>query len=197
MENNNFNDLLTVKNVQIPLKPAALRIYQSIFPNSKIEDLREKGVKVHILDKEFGIDSLLYLSSGQWFSIQEKYRHLSYWKYHEFTQEFINGDGSQGEWFSLAAQLYFYGWGDPIESIFYEWFILSIPTYKIIIERLGGIESAGKKFSNEKHGKSKFVAIKYETIEPAIIYLGTKNVYQKRLSNGSFSNDLKIRLSEN
>lgn len=189
----NFENLSTVKRVQLPLKPAALRIYQSIFPGCRIEDLRENGIKVHILDKEFAIDSLLYVESGQWFSLQEKYRKIQDWHYHDFTQEFENGDGTDGEWFKLGAQLYFFGWGDPNVPMFYEWFILSIPTYKILVERYGGIKKIGPIRENYIHGKAKFTCINFEKIRPAILYFGTDYVFLKRLSDSTFSEPKLIK----
>jgi hypothetical protein len=68
-----FENLSTVK-FQMKMKPSAIRIYKKLFPGSELVDLRENGVKIHILDKEFGIDALLNLVGGQWVSIQEKYR---------------------------------------------------------------------------------------------------------------------------
>lgn len=181
-----FQNLATVKNVQIPLKPAAMRIYGSIFPNCRVEDLRQNGVKVHVLDKEFGIDSLIHLESGQWFSIQEKYRDYPKYDHHDFTQEIENGNGTPGEWYSLASQLYFYGWGDPRKNIFMEWFILDVAQYKLIVERKGGIEKCGKKKQNQEHGSSWFVPVHFETIFPAIIYFGNGMTYLKRANENYF-----------
>ena len=189
---NSFNNLATVRQVQEPLKPAALRIYKSIFPSCKIEDLRAEGVKVHVLDQEFGIDSLIHLESGQWFSIQEKYRHYPKWKWHDFTQEVENGDGTPGEWQKLGAQFYFYGWGDPQTKSFMEWFILNIPEYKLIIERCGGIYKSGKIQQNKLHGRAKFVGVPYLTIRPAIYYFGNSHIYCKRLDGKTFSQPMPI-----
>jgi len=66
-----FENLPTVK-FQERMKPAALRIYRRLFPGCEVEDLRKEGVKVHVLDKEFGIDALIRFQAGQWVSIQEK-----------------------------------------------------------------------------------------------------------------------------
>ena len=116
-----FNKLDTVQ-FQEKMKPAALRIYQQVFPGSEVEDLREEGVRVHILDREFGIDSLISLPSEQWITLQEKYRRYAALKYLDFTQEYMNAVGtpheSPGEWFKLGAQLYFYGWANEKETDF-------------------------------------------------------------------------------
>src|SRR3972149_6514992 len=97
-----FEKLATVK-FQQKMKPAALRIYAKLFPGCVVQDLRENGVRVHILDKEFGIDSLIVLEDGQWLSIQEKYRNNDAIRYLDFTQEYKNAVGtpqeSNGEWY--------------------------------------------------------------------------------------------------
>jgi len=169
-----FNQLPTVK-FQIDMKPHALEIYQRIFPGCHIQDLREQGVKVHVLDKEFGIDSLCVLKSGQWFSIQEKYREFIFWQqYRDFTQEYKNADGTEqespGEWFKLGAQLYFYGWANETKTAFYAWLLLNIPIYKQIIENIGGIERTGKKRFNYEHGRASFYGIPLSVIKDAIIF---------------------------
>jgi len=185
--NNSFANLDTMKNVHEPLKPAAAKIYQSIFPECRVENLREQGFKVHVLDKEFGIDTLLHTKSNQWFSIQEKYRSYNALTHHDFTQEVENGDKSLGEWFKLGAQLYFYGWGNPTNTKFLEWFILDIVMYKKIIEQKGGIYQVGKLQHNEKHGKAKFVSIDLALIQPAMLFTGTGSVFFERIDNKSFS----------
>lgn len=190
---NGFNNLTTIQNVHLPLKPAAVRIYKSIFRGCKIEDLREEGVKVHVLDKEFGVDSLLHLKSGQWFSIQEKYRDYKKYNFHDFTQEIENGDGTPGEWEKLGAQIYFYGWGSFDKKVFLEWMILDIAKYKLIVERLGGIKKAGVVRKNFLHGSSKFCCVPFQTIRPAIWYWGTTHAYVKRLSDTTFSQPFLLK----
>ncbi len=176
--NNSFSNLSTVK-FQAKLKPHALNIYKNLFGDCKLIDLRENGVKVHILDKEFGIDSLLTFKSGQWISIQEKYRHYYYWlKYHEFTQEFKNAAGtkyeSNGEWFKLGAQLYFYGWANKDNTGFIDWVIIDILKYKLLVESVGGLSEIGTLYQNREHGKATFYAIPLENIKEAIIFQVTK-----------------------
>jgi hypothetical protein len=157
-----FNELSTVK-FQQKMKPAALRIYRKIFPYCQIEDLREKGFKVHVLDKEFAIDALLHFTSGQWISIQEKYRDNSALTFGDFTQEFMNAVDTEyespGEWFKLGAQLYFYGWANKNETDFEKWFLMDIAKYKILVDCAGGLDNIGKLRHNYKHGRASFYAI--------------------------------------
>lgn len=169
-----FNNLSTVK-FQEKMKPAALKIYKQVFgENCEIEDLREDGFKVHILDKEFGIDAMLSLPTGQWLTLQEKYRKNYYISFLDFTQEYKNAEGteheSNGEWFSLGAQLYFYGWSNKDETDFEKWIILDIVRYKLIIEKLGGLSKAGYKLYNRQYGRASFYSINLRLIEDAIIF---------------------------
>lgn len=173
MLNSNFSCLPTVK-FQEKMKPAALKIYQKIFPGCEVQDLRKDGVNVHVLDKEFGIDALLKMHSGQWISIQEKYRRNRYLKYCDFTQEFMNAVGtayeSPGEWFKLGSQLYFYGWANVDETDFEKWCILDVPKYKVIVEQAGGIKKMGKLMMNNQHGKASFYAIPIQKLEPCFLF---------------------------
>jgi hypothetical protein len=177
----NFDKLTTVK-FQQKMRPAAVQIYQRLFPGCNIEDLRENGVKVHVLDKEFGIDSLIVLDSGQWLSIQEKYRRNQYLvnpslqtkpPIPDFTQEIVNAAGteheSRGEWFQLGAQLYFFGWANTEETDFAKWCLLDVARYKLIVEQRGGIEQMGVVRQNRTHGRAKFVAFSITDIQEAWI----------------------------
>ena len=174
-----FDNLTTVQ-FQQRMKPAALHIYHRIWPGCTVEDLREQGLKVHVLDKEFGIDALIHFASGQWMSIQEKYRTHDAMKYGDFTQEYMNGEGTQhespGEWFTLGAQLYFYGWTNEVETDFEKWVILDVARYKLLVERGGGLARMGTKRQNQQHGRASFYAIPLERLQPAFLYAhGTGN----------------------
>ena len=190
---NNFNNLSTVK-FQEKMKPAAERIYQKIFPRSRLVDLRQDGFKVHILDQEFGIDALLYLKSGQWVSIQEKYRKNYALKYLDFTQEFVNGHGtkheSPGEWFKLGAQLYFYGWANKEESDFEKWAIIDIVKYKMLIENNGGFEAIGGKMRyNKTHGSASFYAIPIQKLKSCFV-CDYRNLLKKKEEKNNVSRNL-------
>lgn len=156
------------------MQPYAWKIYDMVFPGCEMQDLREDGLKVHILDKEFGIDTISNFSSGQWVSIQEKYRKYYFLKnFGDFTQEYKNADGTEhekpGEWFHLGAQIYFYGWANDSETGFAKWFIMDIAKYKLLIESRGGIKNIGTKRFNLKHGRASFYSIPIKEIECCFI----------------------------
>jgi hypothetical protein len=170
---NSFENLTTVR-FQQRMKPAALRIYCRLFPGCEVEDLRENGVKVHVLDKEFGIDALIRFQAGQWVSVQEKYRAHKWLQYLDFTQEYMNAEGTEhespGEWFKLGSQLYFYGWANEAETDFEKWVVLDVAAYKLLVERAGGLAAIGTKRQNRIHGRASFFAIPIQKLRPAFVY---------------------------
>ena len=181
-----FNNLKTVQ-FQEKLKESAIKIYKKIFNNCEVQDLRENGVNVHILDKEFGIDKLLSFKTGQWISIQEKYRKYDFlvnsnyqikppWP--DFTQEYKNAVGTinenNGEWFKLGAQLYFYGWANKEENNFKRWIIIDIAKYKLIVEEYGGLDKIGTMKYNHVHGKASFYCFPIDLIKDAWLFNGSE-----------------------
>lgn len=173
-----FNNLSTVK-FQSKLAASAADIYNKIFPIKEIIDLRGNDDKPHVLDQEFAIDKLLILKTGHWISVQEKYRTNKFLNDHrfmvkpptpDFTQEYKNGNNTLGEWFKLAAQLYFYGWSNKSETNFEKWVIIDIVKYKIIIENLGGIEKIGTYRNNQQHGSAGFYCFPITLIKDAFLY---------------------------
>lgn len=185
-----FNQLSTEK-FRLRMRPKAEAIYRAIWPRSELRDLRQDGVEVHVLDKEFGIDTLATFMTGQWISIQEKYRKNKFFNeprlkvsppWPDFTQEFKNAAGtpheSPGEWFKLGAQLYFYGWANAQESDFAAWVILDIAKYKLLIESRGGLDCVGKINGNRQHGRATFYAISMKELQEAVIFRGRGTTFE-------------------
>jgi hypothetical protein len=162
------------------MQPHALAVYQRIFPGCIVEDLRKESLRdedrdgVHILDRNFAIDSLIRMPDGSFFTLQEKYRKYAHLKsFGDFTQEFMNGFGTKhqahGEWFHLGAQLYFYGWANEEETDFEEYLLLDITKYKLLVHRAGGLEEIGTFQVNERFGRAAFYGICLGELKPAII----------------------------
>lgn len=175
--------LLPTEKFRVRMRPHAEKIYRRIWPGCQIRDLREHGVAVHILDKNFGIDTLAEFLSGQWISVQEKYRRYRALAsmelkfeppYPDFTQEYLNAEGtkheSPGEWFKLGAQVYFYGWANESETDFAAWLLMDIAKYKMVVEEMGGLDSISKRHYNQQHGRASFYPIPIYRLEQAIIY---------------------------
>ena len=163
-----FEELSTVAFSRA-LEPAARAIYSRLWPGCRVEYLRNDDGSPHTLDQNFGVDALVVLPSGQYLTMQEKYRDHDALKYADFTQEYKNGDGSNGEWFHLAAQIYFYGWANKAANNFEKWFLMSIPKYKLLVEAAGGLREMGEYRKNNKHGKASFYCIPPEKIQSAFL----------------------------
>ncbi len=155
------------------LRPAAQRIYEGIFDGCNVE-FAQDDERLRQLDESFGIDAVLRLKSGQIITAQQKFRrHENLVRYGDFTQEFRNAAGreheAKGEWFYLAAQLYFYAWANEDETDFAAWVLLDVVRYKLLVEGRGGLEKVGKLRHNQAHGRANFYAIPLETLKPAIL----------------------------
>jgi len=160
----------------------ALEIYSKLFPGCRVEWFEKKDGSAHILDQAFAVDAKIILPSGGFLTLQEKYRNNDYLvcqrlqvqpPYPDFTQEYMNGAGTRheslGEWFKLAAQLYFYGWENSDQSGFEKWVLLDVAKYKMIVEAAGGLPAIGKWFPNRKHGSATFYAIPIIRLQSAFL----------------------------
>lgn len=169
-----FNDLPTVKFAN-GLRGAANAIYQEQL-GAKFVDIHNYGDTGLLLDKALGLDGLLRFPSGNKLSVQEKFRDHDAIKYGDVTFEIRNGDGTQGEFDKLAAQLYFYGWATPDGTEFADWILLDVTKLKLEIEFLGGAVHVGMIHRNQTHGSAKFVSIEREILEPAIVKRANVNL---------------------
>lgn len=169
----NFSQIST-EQFRKQMRPAAIKIYESLFPGCEIIDLPRTDTGTHVLDQHFGIDSIISLPTGGLITLQEKYREHYYLNYADFTQEYMNAAGtpdeSPGEWFKLAAQLYFYGWANAEHTDFEKWLLLDVLAYKVLVEKAGGLENLGTLQQNRKFGCASFYAIPLGLLKPAIIW---------------------------
>ena len=104
----------------------------------------EAGKIAEWLDRDLAIDKVLKLPDGATFTVQEKVRRHYATQYMDFTQEYLNGAGTEyenlGEWFKLNAQLYFYGWSNEEENAIPKWAIIDIVQYKRLVADAGGLD---------------------------------------------------------
>jgi len=164
------------------MRPHALRLYRRWWSDCDIVDLRANP-ETHVLDEQYGIDTVIKTANGTPYSLQEKYRQhdaLSepYLRVHpycpDFTQEYMNAAGTTfeepGEWFHLQADLYFYGWAGVSESQFAAWVLLNVPTYKRVVIDAGGLGALGELRQNGKDGNAaSFYCIPVAHLRPAVI----------------------------
>ena len=154
------------------MRPAAEGVFRTFFPGCQVLYTRERDA-LRQFDDQFAIDTILKLPSGQIITAQQKCRRNHYLKYKDFTQEFMNAAGgiyeTRGEWFHLAAQLYFYGWANQAENSLAAWVLLDVVRYKMLVEQAGGLDKVGTLKKNKVHGRASFYAIPVETLRPAFI----------------------------
>lgn len=169
------------------MAPYTAEIYGQVFPGVEIltveeafsESIQARGLGTaasqiaEMLDRDFAIDKVLRLPSGATFTVQEKVRRHRYLEYGDFTQEFMNGVGTdyedRGEWFKLSPQLYFYGWSNQANDGLSEWAIINVVKYKLLVEEAGGLDLIGTLQQNRTHGSANFYAIPIASLEPAFI----------------------------
>ena len=147
-------------------------VYQTYFPDCRVRYTREHD-ELRPFDEHFAIDTILELRSGQIITAQQKCRRNQYLKYKDFTQEFMNAAGgiyeTPGEWFHLAAQLYFYGWANQAEDGLAAWVVLDVVRYKMLVEQAGGLDKVGTLRKNRVHGRASFYVIPMEILLPTFI----------------------------
>ena len=157
---------------ELRMRGAVEGVFRTYFPDCQVLYTRERD-DLRRFDDHFAIDTILKLRSGQIVTVQQKCRRNRYLRYKDFTQEFMNAEGeiyeTPGEWFHLAAQLYFYGWANPAEDGLAAWALLDVVKYKMLVEQAGGLERVGTLRRNRVHGSASFYAIPMETLRPAFI----------------------------
>jgi len=166
-------DALSTNEIVRRRKGDAHAIYQLVFPQCIVADLRQHGPGVHVLDKQFGIDCVLLLRDGPIVTLQEKFRDASSLRYCDFTQEYFNAYGtpfqSLGEWFKLAADFYFYGWENADKTGFAKWLLMDVSRYKLCVQASGGLDKIGRLRENHTHGRATFYGIDPKRIESCFV----------------------------
>lgn len=176
-------DRLSTVVFQKEMMSLADSIYLATWPGCTVNRYSRGEGEPHVLDQAYGVDMELVMPSGQTFTVQEKFRRHKFLvepnlqvepPTPDFTQEFKNAAGTEqetdGEWFHLAAQFYFYGWASEDCSRFEKWVILDVPKYKMLVEERGGLSAIGELFQNDAHGRASFYAIPVTRLWDAWLY---------------------------
>lgn len=119
------------------MRPAADKLYREIIPGIKDIDrswrIRRVPLDLHVelgvLDKELGIDVIFTLDNGMILTCQEKFNSHTYRYKKNATVEYENEPvrGIPGDWFTMIAQLYFFGFASQDEKSFDLWVLLDWP----------------------------------------------------------------------
>jgi len=118
-------------------RPIADKIYRSFF-GADIEIERRERSESHILDREFAVDVEIKLPTGHILLGQEKFLSSRYASKATVTVEYEQNQytGEKGDWFRLAAQLYFVGYFTPDGQHFKPWILLNWPA--VVLATLQG-----------------------------------------------------------
>ncbi|GAI72262.1 unnamed protein product [marine sediment metagenome] len=128
------------------MRPVADKLYREIIPG--IKDInrswRIRGVPLPLyvelgdLDKELGIDAVFTLDNGMVLTCQEKFNQHTFRSLENATVEYENDParGIPGDWFTMIAQLYFFGFASKDEKSFDLWVLLDWP--KTVWETIQG-----------------------------------------------------------
>lgn len=155
------------------MEPWADEAYREIYGTKldKIITLTPKGHKPHVLDQYFGIDRVLKFTNGMILTVQEKFRHIEFIKFGDFTLENkSNNRGAPGELEHLCADLYFYGYGESDEgfALAYMFKVFEVKT-DIINQKLIGFPG-----QNKDHSTASFIGYPWHNFNPNHI------IYHKR-----------------
>jgi hypothetical protein len=160
------------KNFEEKMHPCINEIYKSLFSHlSEIKRSNRETTtdsKILFMDKELAIDTFLYFKDGTILTLQEKSRKHNYLQYNDFTFEYYNDPATkdEGEWFKLAAQLYFYGFVNESETGYVKYYLLNVPKLRLFLKNEIGIKTLEGKYLkiNKPPAKASFFAIPFNII---------------------------------
>ena len=161
------------KRLEKKMKVNIDNIYHQIFPTittisraNEVQFYAEEISGLALLDKELGIDTIIRFENGSFLTLQEKCRRYNNLSFNDFTFEYYNDPyvKSVGEWFKLAAQLYFYGYTNQEETDICKYFILNIPEFRLFLLQYDTEKIKQKLEKNTKHGRANFLCISFNEI---------------------------------
>ena len=118
------------------MRPVADKLYGQIIPGIKDIDRRYQmrlplplHVELGVLDRELGIDVFFTLNNGMRLTCQEKFGSPSFTYLEDVTVEYYNDPVRlvPGDWFTMIAQLYFFGFASKDYKTFDLWVLLDWP----------------------------------------------------------------------
>ena len=147
------------RKFELKMRPIADDLYCRIMPEIVSIERFDKDAERHILDREFAIDVKFQLSEMS-LTCQEKFRECSYVNYLDVTVEYYNNPALRikGDWFNLAAQLYFVGYASKEYNSFEKWILLD--WCRVVLETLRGNIKWQMGISQSRNGLASFNAAK-------------------------------------
>jgi hypothetical protein len=157
-------------------------IYKKLFKEKLLEIYRsnrntEIDEKILFMDINMAIDTTIRMTNGSILTFQEKTRKYKFKNYNDFTFEYYNDPKTkdEGEWFKLAAQLYFYGYANEKEDGYYKYYFLNVTKLRTGLMRKFTILELENNFlkQNKPPAKANFFAIPFQVLselDGVIIY---------------------------
>jgi len=149
-------------------------IYRNIFGKRLIKIYRssrdkESDGRLLFMDIELSIDTHLTFRNGSVLTFQEKTRKNNFLKYNDFTFEYYNDPETkeEGEWFKLAAQLYFFGYANKGETGYDKYWIINIARLRTALMSKFSLSELEQKYLrfNKPPAKANFFAIPFDLLE--------------------------------
>lgn len=154
-----------------------------VFPHAQLDrDFEEEreGKPPHPLDKEYGIDFQIRLSSGLIHTVQRKILIIDNKHYQQMTLEYENNPdtGEMGDYFKLDANFYFFGYTDgnyeqdPTKLV--QWNVYCVDCLKEWIDGIGGdtglIKRGWLRNNHPPISHSSFFAIPFNAIPKRCVH---------------------------
>ena len=159
------------KQFEESMHPHINSIYRRLFSNlteiKRSDRTKECDQKILFMDKELAIDTFLHFKDGTILTMQEKTRTERILKMFgpDFTFEYYNNPDTkeQGEWFKLAAQMYFYGYARADNAGYIRYWLMNIPKLRIFLKNEIGLSELEKKYlrRNRPPARANFFAIPF------------------------------------
>lgn len=162
------------KDFEERMRPHIDAIYKGLF-NGRLEIIKRcdrngnESKKMLLMDMEMAIDTHLTFYDGSVLTFQEKTLRHYQRKWKQFTFEYYNDPKTRdkGEWFKLAAQLYFFGYANKEETGYSSFWILNVAKLRTRLMSRFTIEEMERRFlkHNKPPAKANFFAIPFSIIE--------------------------------
>lgn len=167
------------KEFEEKMTPCIDNIYYKLFSNlaeiKRSNRDTQTDEKILFMDKHLAIDTFLYFKDGTVLTLQEKTRKRTFCDRfgEDFTFEYYNDPETkdEGEWFKLAAQLYFYGYANDDLNGYHKFWIVNIPKLRLHLKNKIGIHQLERRYLRQNYppAKANFFAIPFEAIDKECI----------------------------
>lgn len=150
------------------------QIYKNIFGSNLVNIERidrnkyYKDDRAAVMDSDLSIDTHLTFSNGMVLTVQEKTLRFINSRYNQFTFEYYNNPKTKdpGEWFKMAAQLYFFGYANQDETGYLRYWVVDVLRLRLLLNDNFTLEQLENRFLRQNTiSKANFFAIPFNILE--------------------------------